>query len=122
MTTPDPRLSIRPQIDTEPASSNNEAFLHESLRPILKLQNALLVNITRHFLKKRKVKWAALNKQQRLEQIQHSIGKDNRLRSLLFGCILGQFTETELTYYLHNEGEINRRISHLLVQRLQDQL
>jgi hypothetical protein len=122
MTNPDPRLSIRPQIDTQPAQAANEAFLHESLRPVLKLQNELLVNITRHFLEKRKVKWEQLNQQQRLQQIQHSVGKDNRLRGLLFGCILGQFTSMELAYYLSNESEINRRISHLLIQRLEDQL
>jgi hypothetical protein len=122
MTTSDPRLSIRPQIDTEPALSSDEAFLHESLRPVLKLQNELLVDITRHFLQKRKVKWEQLNKQQRSQQIQHSVGRDNRLRGLLFGCILGQFTSVELTYYLQNESEINRRISHLLIQRLEDQL
>ncbi|MEL7220561.1 MAG: hypothetical protein AAGJ93_04530 [Bacteroidota bacterium] len=122
MSVSDPRLNLRPSIATQAAQNPDEAFLHESLRPVLKLQNDLLVDITRHFLKKRKVKWEQLNQQQRLQQIQHSIGKDNRLRGLLFGCILGQFTQTELDYYLNNESEINRRISHLLVQRLEDQL
>lgn len=119
---PDPRLGIRPQITTAPAKQPNEAFLHQTLRPVLKLQNELLVSISWHFLEKRKVKWAQLNEQQRLQQIQDSIGKDNKLRGLLLGCILGQFTASELTYYLENEAEINRRISALLIQRLQDQL
>ena len=117
----DPRLSIRPHIESIAATTPEENFLHQSLRPILKLQNELFLAITRHFLIKRKVKFQQLNAAQREQQIQHSVAKDNRLRGLLFGCVLGQFTNEELAFYLENEAEINRRITQLLVQRLQTQ-
>lgn len=118
----DPRLRLRPEIKTEATVKPDERFLHQTLRPVLKLQNDLLLEITRHFLLKRKVKLAKMSPDQRNQQIQHSIGKDNRLRGLLFGCILGQFTTEELNFYLANEGESNRRITQLLVQRLQTQI
>ena len=73
------------------------------------------------YIFKRKVKFQQLNAAQREQQIQHSVAKDNRLRGLLFGCVLGQFTNEELAFYLENEAEINRRITQLLVQRLQIQ-
>ena len=118
----DPRLQLRPHIETQATDNPEAAFLHQTLRPVLKLQNELLLGITRHFLQKRKVKLVKMSPAQRDQQIQHSIGKDNRLRGLLFGCVLGQFTPEELKYYLENEGEINRRITQLLVQRLQTQM
>ena len=118
----DPRLQLRPHIPTEPTHKPEETFLHQTLRPVLKLQNQLLLSITRHFLQKRKVKLQSMSTSQRQQQIQHSISKDNRLRGLLFGCVIGQFTAEELTFYLANESESNRRITQLLVQRMQTQM
>ena len=117
----DPRLQLRPHIETQPTDQPEATFLHQTLRPVLKLQNELLLHITQHFLRKRKVRLQSMSPTQRNQQIQHSIGKDNRLRGLLFGCVLGQLTAEELRYYLANEGEINRRITQLLIQRLQTQ-
>ncbi|WP_367392313.1 hypothetical protein [Lewinella sp. LCG006] len=118
----DPRLAIRPQIESLPANNPVEDFLHQTLRPVLKLQNELFLAITRHFFVKRKVRFANMNLAQQKQQVQHSIGKDNRLRGLLFGLVVGQFTEEELGFYLENEAEVNRRITQLLVQRLHTQL
>lgn len=118
----DPRLTIRPQIESLPANNPVEDFLHQTLRPVLKLQNELFLAITRHFFVKRKVRFANMNLAQQKQQVQHSIGKDNRLRGLLFGLVVGQFTEEELGFYLENEAEVNRRITQLLVQRLHTQL
>lgn len=118
----DPRLQLRPEIETQPAQNPAEAFLHETLRPILKLQNELLLGLTRHFLVKRKVRFTTLDEVDQKQQVQHSVAKDNRLRGLLFGCVVGQFTTKELAFYLANEGEVNRRITQLVVQRLHTQL
>ena len=118
----DSRLQLRPQIESQATINPDETFLHQTLRPVLKLQNELLLQLTRHFLQKRKVKLQRMSQPQQLQQIQSSISKDNRLRGLLFGCILGQFTTEELDFYLANEAEINRRITQLLVQRLQTQM
>ncbi len=119
---PDPRLQIRPQIESLPANNPAEAFLHQTLRPVLKLQNELFLATTRHFFAKRKIRFAAMDIAQQKQQVQHSIGKDNRLRGLLFGIVVGQFTTEELDFYLENEAEVNRRIAQLLVQRLHTQL
>ncbi len=119
---PDPRLQIRPQIESLPTDHPAEAFLHQTLRPVLKLQNELFLSITSHFFVKRKIRFATMDNAQQKQQVQHSIGKDNRLRGLLFGIIVGQFTKEELDFYLKNEAEINRRITQLLVQRLHTQL
>ena len=118
----DPRLAIRPQIESLPANNPVEDFLHQTLRPVLKLQNELFLAVTRHFFEKRKIRFTVMDTHQQKQQVHHSIGKDNRLRGLLFGIVVGQFTTEELDFYLDNEAEVNRRITQLLVQRLQTQL
>lgn len=118
----DSRLAIRPQIESLPTDHPVEAFLHQTLRPVLKLQNELFLAITRHFFVKRKIRFAVMDTHQQKQQVHHSIGKDNRLRGLLFGIVVGQFTEEELGFYLENEAEVNRRITQLLVQRLHTQM
>ena len=119
----DDRLRIRPSLTTAPTPEGvPEHFQNQTLRPVLKMQNELLLELVRHFLIKRKVKLAHLNEVERRQQISHSIAKDNRLRSLLFGCVLGQFTTEELAYYLTHEGEVNRRLSTLLTERVVSQV
>lgn len=119
----DLRISIRPEISTEPnTESAAEQFQNETLRPILKMQNELLVEMYRHFLVKRKVKFSGMSIPQRSQWIADSVRKDNRLRGLLLGMIIGQFTEAELAQFIKLENELRRRITNLITQRLQSQM
>jgi hypothetical protein len=120
---PDPRLSIRPNVPTEDQESTDaERFQNTTLRPVLKMQNDLLVAIFRHFMDKRKIKFDGLSPQQRETQIEHSVSKDKRLRFQLLGAVIGQFTTEEYAAYLQMEREAVRRTSSMLVERLKDQL
>ncbi|MFN7115369.1 MAG: glyoxalase [Saprospiraceae bacterium] len=117
------KKSIRPAIVTEKAAeSAAEQFQNEVLRPILKLQNDLLLAIVRHFLQKRKVKFASLSKQARLDWIAHSLRHDNRMRGLLLGTVIGQFTPEEWAVFEKDEAEFRRRITEMMTKRLQDQV
>lgn len=119
----DPRLSIRPLVSTEPSTeSTAEQFQNDTLRPILKMQNELLVEMYRHFLLKRKVKFQGMSLPQRSQWIAESLSKDNRLRGILLGMVIGQFTTTELAQFIEMEGELRRRIISLITQRLQSQM
>ncbi len=119
----DPRQSIRPTIITEkPAQSSAEQFQNEVLRPILKLQNELLIAIVAHFIQKRKVKWQALSPQARLDWVAHSLRNDLKMRALLLGTIIGHFTLAEWQAFQSDEAELTRRITELMTQRLQDQV
>lgn len=118
----DPRKAIRPEVITEKEPiSAPEKFQNEVLRPIIKMQNDLLVAIFRHFMDKRKVKLNGMSVEKRADWIAHSLRKDNRLRGMMLGAVIGQFTIEEYERYLHDEGEIRRRITNLLSERLQDQ-
>ncbi len=113
-------LALRPDLhlNTEKAGPE-EAFQNQTLRPVLKMQHALLVTLFTAYIHKRKDSYFLLTKAARLAWIEHSIRTDLRFRNLLVGTIVGHFTESELTVYLANEAENMRRIVSLLVQRLQ---
>ncbi|MEM9837376.1 MAG: hypothetical protein AAF828_12785 [Bacteroidota bacterium] len=112
------RLQLRPHVPTEPASHPVEVFQNNTLRPVLKLQHDLLLQLFMHFAAKRKFFPAQTAKDQRYAKVKELIARDNRLRGLLFGLIIGQFTSEELTYYCANEAEMNRRLTTLITQRL----
>ena len=120
---PDTRKSIRPAIAVEkPAETAEESFQNEVLRPILKLQNELLLAIFRHFMEKRKIAFHKMPRLRQLQQIEQSLSKDNSLRKLLLGAVIGQFTPEEYDTFLHQEAEATRRIMAMMAQRLQDQV
>ncbi len=109
---------MRPVIPTLPTDSPEEAFQNATLRPILKQQHDAVVAVMRYYLKKRKARYEQLTSALRLEKIKELVTRDNRLRGLLFGLVVGHFTPEELAYYLENESGVNRRMTNLLVERL----
>ena len=113
---------MRPKINTLPTDSPEEAFQNGTLRPILKEQHELLVAVMRHYLTKRKVRLEQVSADKRFEKVKELVTRDNRLRGLLFGMTVGHFRPDEMSYYLEHEGEINRRITNLLVERLRGAL
>ncbi|MEM6772664.1 MAG: hypothetical protein AAF597_18945 [Bacteroidota bacterium] len=112
------RLALRPVLDLPAATTPEERFQNATLRPIMKQQDALLRAALGIFLTKRKVKLDQIPANQRFAKVKELVTRDNRLRGLLFGIAVGQFTADEMTYYAANEREANRRMTNLLVERL----
>ena len=120
---PDQRTAIRPLIPTEKeATTKAERFQNETLRPILKMQNDLLVAIFHNGMAKRKILFDGLSRQKQEQQIDHSLSKDNRLRFLLVGTVIGQFTPEEYERFLAMEAEATRRIMSMMAERLKSGL
>lgn len=113
------RLALRPTLSLPPATTPAERFQNDTLRPVMKQQNDLLRAALNMFLRKRKVRLDQIAKNQRFAKVKEMVTRDNRLRGLLFGIAVGQFTASEMAYYQENESEVNRRITNLLVERLQ---
>jgi len=118
-------IKIRPQIPSiteQHSSSAVELFQNRSLRPILKFQNGLLVALFKDYIVLRKGKYYQLVATEKKLFIADSIKRDQKFKHLLLGTILGHLTTQEYQFYQENRGELNRRITSLLIQRLQDQL
>lgn len=117
-TTDEQRLALRPDLSLAPAAAPEEQFQNNTLRPIMKLQAPLLQAVLRMFLTKRKVKIYEAPAAEKIAKVKEMVTRDNRLRGLLFGIALGQFTAEEMNYYVAHESEVNRRMTNLLVERL----
>lgn len=120
-------LALRPQIATEPTTTSAaETFQNQTIRPILKLQNELLLSLFRHYLLKRKQlgsagRFARMSQAEQEAYIEHAIRTDLKFRNLLVGTVIGQFVASEWAAFLADESELTRRLGHMLTQRIQDQ-
>jgi hypothetical protein len=116
---------IRPQIIAAKISDNmsaDERFQNETLRPIIKLQNDLLLHFFQGYIEKRKNVFYQLTIEKRLDYITHAIQKDLKFGSFIKGMIIGQFTVEEYELYAKNPSALNKRIINMVVKRIQDQI
>ena len=116
------KTSIRPILTFEKeAESEFEKFQNKVLRPILKLQNDLLVEIFKNYVEKRKGAFDKLSEKEKMVYIDQSVRKDMKFKHYLEGIITGMFTLEEYALFMENEEELTKRMVNLLIQRLQSQ-
>ena len=118
-------LTIRPNIDTIDKSLKTkdvEAFQNNVLRPILKFQNDLLLQIFIDYANQYKGVFFKLSDYEKLSYIQQALSTNQRLRSLILGTIVGLFAVEDFGYYKSNSSALNKRIITMTIQRLQSQL
>ncbi|MAR99404.1 MAG: glyoxalase [Flavobacteriales bacterium] len=118
-------LAIRPNIDTIDKSLKTkdvEAFQNNVLRPILKFQNDLLLQIFIDYANQYKGVFFKLSDHEKLSYIQQALSTNQRLRSLILGTVVGLFAVEDFDYYKLNSSALNKRIITMTIQRLQSQL
>ena len=123
--TSDRRLDIRPTISS--AHFNNqmgfdEHFQNKTLRPVLKLQNYLLVEAFKNYANKHKGVFYELSLEKKFQYIERAIQKDIKFRNSLKGMVIGQFTVEEYRDYISNSSALNKRMMNMVVERLKDQI
>ncbi len=116
---------IRPTLKT-PINPNQslaeESFQNQVLRPILKLQNDLLISVLANYFKKHKNSFYSLTLEKRLQYIAHAIQKDVKFRNSLKGMIIGCFSSEEYDVYTYHSSALNKRMMGMLVERYQSQI
>ena len=118
-------LAIRPNLNSLDKDLNTkeiETFQNDVLRPILKFQNDLLLQIFIDYVKQYKGVFFKLSNHEKMSYIQEALSANQRLRSLILGTIVGLFTLEDYSYYRLNLSEFNKRIVALVIKRLQSQL
>ena len=118
-------LKIRPLVLSAKVTdvmSNDERFQNQTLRPIIKLQNRLLLDVFQNYIAKRKNRFYELTLEKRLDYITHALQKDLKLRNSLKGMIIGHFTVEEYDSYIQNSSALNKRMMNMVIKRLQDQI
>ena len=118
-------LRIRPEIkkhQTFDNMSDEERFQNATMRPILKLQNPLLLAAFINYANKHKGVFHELSLDKRLQYIETAVCKDQKFRNSLKGMLIGQFTIDEYQHYISNSSKLNKRMMNLVIARLQDQM
>lgn len=118
-------IQMRPHIEKIKSFENmsrQEVFQNKTLRPILKLQNQLLLEIFSDYIITRKGTFYNLNNLNRLDYIEKNITKDQKFQNSIKGIIIGHFTIDEYQIYNQDISSINKRIINLAIDRLKDQV
>jgi len=115
-------IELRPQILSArilPDMSAEEYFQNKVLRPVIKLQNDLFIEVFKNYIRKNKNSFYDINANERLRYIENAVQKDIKFRNSLKGIVVGQFTIDEYKAYIENSSSLNKRMMNLLIQRIQ---
>jgi len=118
-------IALRPEIPSAQVNdsmSADEQFQNGTLRPVVKLQNDLLVEAFRNYITKHKNVFYNLTIESRMEYIANAIQKDIKFRNSLKGMVIGQFTLDEYRTYIQNSSALNKRMMNLVRERIQSNI
>ena len=114
-------VALRPEIPgmrIHENMSEGERFQNQTLRPIAKLQNDLLIEVFRNYIRKHKNVFHGLTAPKRIDYIENAVNRDQKFRNSLKGIIIGQFTLPEYETYIQNSSALNKRMMNLVRERL----
>lgn len=112
---------IRPEFKTTTINDNmssDERFQNLVLRPIVMLQDNLLNEVFKNYIKKHKNLFYDLSLEKRMSYIENAILKDMKFRNSLKGMIIGLFTIEEYLIYIENSSDLNKRMMQIVKERL----
>ena len=114
-------LNIRPDVliaTINENMSNGERFQNMTLRPIIKLQHDLLIEVFKNYIAKHKNVFYGLSIEKKLDYVENAIHKDMKFRNSVKGMIIGQFTTDEYKTYIQNSSALNKRMMNIVKERL----
>jgi hypothetical protein len=115
--------SIRPQIESyKNITLALEKFQNESLRPILKFQNELILQVFQQTLLEFKVDFEKLSATKKQAKINEILRENMQVKHFYSGLVVAFFTREEYQFYSENKKEIHKRISSLLIERISSQM
>lgn len=116
-------LMIRPDVPhLAEAIGPMEAFQNRTLRPILKLQNPVVLSLVRVYLENYCPKFDQMDSAKQRQFVRNVLSRDSRPRHMLVGIVAGHFTEEEFSFFCAHEAEARRRLMDLCIKRVQDQV
>lgn len=103
-------------------STAEETFQNKTLRPILKLQNDLFIQVFINYAVKQKSVFFSLTPDKKMAYIENVIHRDIKFRNSLKGMIIAFFTLDEYAEYIQISSNLNKRMMNMLIERLKSQL
>ena len=108
--------------DENVESLSEEYFQNNTLRPILKLQNDLLIEVFKNYAVKQKNTFFELSPDKKEKYIENVIQKYIKFRNSLKGMIIALFSVEEYLDYIKNSSNLNKRMMTMLIERLKSQI
>ena len=102
--------------------SSEEAFQNKILRPILKIQNDLFIQVFINYAIKQKNVFFSLTPEKKMMYIENVIQRDIKFRNSLKGMIIALFTLEEYAEYICISSNLNKRMMNMLIERLKSQM
>jgi hypothetical protein len=121
----DDLMRMRPRIlsaSVVKTTGSEERFQNETLRPIIKLQCNLFIEVFKNYANKHKNVFYELPVEKRIDYIENAIHKDMKFRNSLKGMVVGHFTVEEYIFYISNSSALNKRMMQLVKSRLIDSI
>ncbi len=118
-------LHIRPTISSVmifDTMSSDERFQNTTIRPIIKLQHDLLIEVFKNYVSKHKNVFYELSLPKQIDYIENAIHKDMKFRNSVKGMIIGQFTVEEYAAYIRNSSDLNKRMMAIVKERFIDHI
>ena len=117
---------MRPKIETRflkiKNSSFEESFQNLVLRPIIKVQTPILIEVFKKYANDHKDVFYKLRSEKKTTYIENAIKKDQKFRNFLKGIVIGMFTLEEYELYKEKSSSLNKRMMNLVYQRLSENL
>lgn len=104
------------------ATTPQEVFQNQTLRPVLKLQNDLYGSLFINYAVRQHADFESLPAAKKNNFIEQSLQKDSALKNILIGMTVGMFTLQELEFYHSDSKLFNKRIITMLIERLKSQI
>lgn len=104
------------------ATTPQEVFQNQTLRPVLKLQNDLYGSLFTSYAMRQNADFNVLSAAKKNSFIEQSLQKDSVLKNIFIGMTIGMFTLQELEVYHSDSKVFNKRIITMLIERLKSQV
>lgn len=118
-------LKLRPKIEsvkTLSTTSSEESFQNQVLRPLILVQEELLLNSFNNYIKNHKNYFFKLSAEKKLDYIDTAFQKDFKFLNVIRGIVIGLFTTKEYTVYSLNSSSLNKRMIHLIKELIKDKI
>ncbi len=102
--------------------NNMDVFEQHTVSPILQFQSSLIYSQVKNALQEQYKAFHAWNQKEQKRVVKLLLSQDLPLRKSLVHTITSLFTLREFQYYQKHEYEINKRVSKLIMNRLNQNL
>ena len=103
-----------PHISNQEKDSETLQFQNTVLRQVIKYQHNIIIACFRSYLNKRKLDLSALDEHKQMQVIREAFLKDNKLKVLFEGIIIGQLSVAEYEVFCSAEAELKKGSEILL--------